>query len=239
VARLSFCVLRLSFFLLSLLSGALAMKRRAFDAALLRRLRGLLRLGEAAVEAREAEADTWQFAVPIDVLNKHSSLTNGDVQWLVNEGLIEHRTETTRAGAKKRTFRQDGAIHTSARVCFVTTEVGLRLARDMCEVLHSRDSGACLTPHWDAATRHLRFRGGLVKSLPITATTQGALLEACERARWVNPIPNPWAEMPPGKRSRHLRRALDHLNSNQQEVPIHFSSRDKARTFFWSPANVD
>jgi hypothetical protein len=210
------------------------MKRRPFSAAVLRRLRALLHLGEAAAEAREAEADTWQFAVSIDVLGNQSGLTTSDVQWLVNEGLAEHRTETTRARAKKRTFRPDNAIHTSARVCFVTTQAGLRLAHEMCDMLHSRDSGACVTPHWDAATRQFRFRGRLIKLLPTAATTQGALLDACERARWVNPIPNPWAEMPPGKRSRHLRRALDHLNSNHQEMQIHFSSRDKARTFLWS-----
>jgi hypothetical protein len=160
------------------------------------------------------------------------------VQWLANEGLAEHRAETTRAGAKKRTFRQDGAVRISAHVCFVITQAGLRVALTMCEALHSRDSGACLTPRWDPATRQLTYRGRLVKPLAPAATTQGALLEACEQARWVNPIPNPWAEMPPGKRSRHLRRALNHLNSNHQETHIHFSSRDKARIFLWSEVGI-
>ncbi|HVA49396.1 MAG TPA: hypothetical protein VNH11_23725 [Pirellulales bacterium] len=167
-------------------------------------------------------------------MHNHDGLTNADLRLMINEGLVEHRVEITRNGARKRTFRRAGAMNPAARTCFVLSAAGLRYALRVCNLLQRPTDGAEQKPHWDAASRDLTLGGMLVKHLPEIAETQQAIVDACVAAEWKNPIDNPFADMPPSERSHYLRRLLDHLNHGQKDARIHFSSAAKGRQFRWS-----
>lgn len=201
------------------------------DASLNRRLQGLFRLAEAAAEAQARDSDLWQHAVTVDVPHNHGGLTHDDLRWLAAERLVDHRVETTRPNARKRTFRCNGVLKLAGPAAFVLSAAGLRLVHRVCEPLAEF---ADLTPHWAAAAGELTFGGVLVKRLGASAVTQRALLDACQTSNWTNPIDNPFAAAPPRARSRYLCRALYHLNSGQQAARIRFSSIDKARRFRWA-----
>jgi hypothetical protein len=206
-----------------------------FDIAASRRLRALLRLAEARSEAESAKGDTWQYAVAIDVLRHHVGVNNLDLRRLVNERLIEHRSETTGASEPRRTFRRGGAVQFSTAACFIISPQGARFVQRVFESLRAADAIECdIKPRWDAATGDWTFRGALVKHLRSAASAQRDLLDWCQKQEWCNPIANPWAEMPPRERSRYLCRLLDSLNSRQREAHIHFSSIEKSRSFRWA-----
>jgi hypothetical protein len=206
---------------------------KALDAAIIRRLRGLLRLAECNAEAETANADPWQYAVSIDVLRNEEGLTNMDLRWLVNEGLADCCVETTRSHAKRRTFRQTGAIKFTLSACFVPSVTGMCLAQRAFCVFDAASVGDS-KPNWDPLTGDWTLDSVLVKHLSERATKQRRFLDACEAGEWCNPMPNPFADLPPIKRSHHLRQLLDHLHHGQQEAQIRFSSFEKGRYFRWT-----
>lgn len=206
-----------------------------FDVAHLRRLRVLLRLAEAHVEAQAVRQNDWAYAVPIDVLRNHVGVTDHDLQELVCQGLVEHGVETSRRRAGKRTFRRGARLKLTGPTCFVLTAAGAHLVRRLCEADQPAPVSIDEKPRWNAETGDWTWRGKLVKQLRAVADTQRPLLDACEARGWVNPIRNPWADLPPHQRSRRLRRALDRLKSGQREAQIGSSCFDKARSFHWFP----
>lgn len=206
---------------------------KEFDAALVRRLRGLLRLAEHAVEADAAKTDPWQHAVPIDVLRNHTGLTDADLRWLIAEGLASQRIEVTAPRAKKRAFRRTGALNSAARACFVASRAGLRVAQRLCDVADADASPSGLKPEWNPATGDWTFNGALVKHLHENARTQREVLKQCEQQGWAEVIDSPFAQMTPKRRSHYLGQVLNHLNSSQKEAHIHFSAINKGRQFRW------
>lgn len=206
------------------------------DIVYYRRLRGLLRLAQSNVEAKVMQTDKWQYAVPIVVLRDHSGLTNADLRWLVQETFAEHRLETTTAGARRRTFRNAGILRPSARVCLVASDAGMRLARQLCEIVG--DFGAAplaVKPHWDRRSGLLTLNGALVKRLPARADAQRKVLDRCDESHWVEDIQSPFTDIAPLERSHYLCRVLDHLNNGQKDARIHFSARDKGTRLTWAP----
>ncbi|HET6880343.1 MAG TPA: hypothetical protein VFI31_09320 [Pirellulales bacterium] len=207
--------------------------KRGLDVGLVRRLRGVLRLAEAAAEAEASEVDHWQYAVPVDVLRRQAGLTDADLRWLVNEGFAEHRVETTRPSAKKRSFRSSGLFSAAARVGCVLSPAGARLATKICDVISARGSAGFLKPEWDPATGDWTWDRALVKRLPVNADAQRKILDQCHKVEWAEEIESPFADMPPKRRSRHLSRVLNHLNNGQRDARIHFSAVKKGRCFRW------
>jgi hypothetical protein len=89
----------------------------------------LVLLRDAWECARDGGVDPWQFAVEIEVL-RLAGLTNTDLRWLVNRGLLEHRSEQTRPGDRTRRFRRSTprSLALSQRDCFILAEAGYQLA---------------------------------------------------------------------------------------------------------------
>lgn len=203
-----------------------------------RRLRGILRLTEAASEAHAAASDVWQYAVPIEALRLYAGLTDADLQWLVANGLAEHRVETTKNGRKERTFRRVGRLNPAAAACFIASSPALRLAEKMCRLQQeASDSTRNLKPHWDARSGELTWGLRLVKTLPESADSQRKVLDQCEEQKWAEIIDSPFSDMPPRERSRYLSRVLDHLNGGQKEARVHFSALDKGHKLRWCPVS--
>lgn len=203
------------------------------DMAVLRRLRGLLMLAEAAAEADAGGRDVWQYAVPIDVLRNHLGLTNGDLQWLISEGLVDHGVESRRRRGRMRAFRRGIPLNPTSGVCFVIRRAGLRLTRQLCAAVRSHGSAAALTPEWDSTTGALTFAGAQVKILPASATSQRKVLEKCQKENWSQTVESPFADLPAAKRGHYLSQVLDHLNHGQHETRVHFSSLEKGLRLRW------
>lgn len=202
------------------------------DSALFRRLRALLRLAEAAAEADAAGVDRWRYAVTLDEMHNHAVLT-ADVHWLIGERLAERRIETTRAGANKRTFRRTAATN-GAKLAVVLTDAGLRISQRVVEAATQTSTARAAVPQWDPETGNLTLKGDLVKHAVASAVAQRTILQACQEQGWSRLIENPYAEMPPRRRSRFLSRLLSELNGHQQDCRVHFySARDKGLHFRW------
>jgi len=103
--------------------------------AMARRIRGLLRLFEARLEAIDARRSVWDFAVEIGALRDAAGLTNPDLQWLVAEGLVEFAVETTRGGSAKRSFRHGERLSLSDHTVFVIGERVAGLLAGWCDAL--------------------------------------------------------------------------------------------------------
>lgn len=209
--------------------------RESFDVPFLHRLRVLLRLAEAQNAAEGAGADVWQYSVPIDVLRNFIGVSNHALRRLVSEGLVEYRLEKIPSRSRRRGFLRNHTMKLTGATCFVLTAIGVRYVQRLLDSLRATDERSEEKPRWNAQNGKWTFCGKLVKQLGGVAKTQRLLLDACQLQGWGNPIKSPWADRPMPDRSRHLRRALDHLKSEQQETHIGFSSLDKARSFRWFP----
>ncbi|MGH7139081.1 MAG: hypothetical protein ACREHD_25320 [Pirellulales bacterium] len=113
-------------------------------------------------------------------------------------------------------------MNPTARTCFVLSAGGLRQAGQICTFLKVAKNGSDADPDWDAASGNLTFGGTLVMHVPERAAARRNIFAAAEAGRWKNPTDNPFADMPPARRSRYLRRLLDQLNHHQSR--LHFSS---------------
>ena len=206
---------------------------QAFDAALMRRLRALLLIAEAALEADVSGVDAWQYAMPTDALLSHSGMTQSDLQWLINARLVECLTETTKRTGEKRSFRPCRSYH-GAGTCFVLSAPGLRLSRQMHMLIATSASPTDLKPEWNAATGAWTLAGLFVKRLPTSATAQRRVLDRCQEKEWAAIVDSPFADMPASRRSHYLGQVLHHLNKGQIDAHIHCSSLDKGRKVRWA-----
>lgn len=207
------------------------------DSALSRRLRALLRLAEAAAEADAAGVDRWQYAVTVKELHEQA-VPAADVQRLVKQRLIERRAETTRAGARRRSFRSTTAMN-GAGLAFGITHRGLRVVLALLDAASDEHNTSGVTPHWDPRTGKLTYGGALVKQLVANAKAQRTLLKACQDQGWPDLIENPFADMAPRRRGRYLSRLLCELNANQADVRVQFrSARDKGLHLCWKGRHV-
>jgi hypothetical protein len=203
------------------------------DAALLRRMTGLLSLAQASLETATASSDALQFAVEINVLRNGQGLTNEDLRWLVLERLAEQWRETTRAGSRKRTFCKSPALKLASSTCFVVSPKGMSLVRRIYQVGHDRSGASELKPHWNPRTGDWTFDGRLIKHLRDDADAQRKVLDQCQTENWADDITNPFADLPTKERGHYLGQTLFHLNSNQREAQIKISACKKSRCIRW------
>ena len=55
---------------------------------------------------------------------RKGGLTNGDLRWLVCNGVVEHGREITKIGEERREFQRTVGLHFSKKTCFVLTDEG-------------------------------------------------------------------------------------------------------------------
>lgn len=199
----------------------------------------LIQLADAHQCAVSEGYNVWEFAVEIGVLNLHPT----DVRFLIHKGLVEHGWETTRPGAKCRSFRPDMGITLSQRSCFIATAAGLSLAR-ACVAAAAKPSRAALDangnghaeslsgPHWDAACRTLCVDGKLVKQFRRPARSQEKILAAFQESGWPSSIDDPLSGVTNDGRSR-LRCTLYNLNRCQRNRLVHFWGSADGRRVAW------
>ena len=164
--------------LLSLVIGSPASCRGAITKA-------LASLLQAADFARLSDRPLWDFATELSEL-QNLSLNGSAIRWLVLEGLAEMAIEeplkssdsaVAESPSRSRTFRPAQTMAETTGLCFVLTENGVRLARELANVLpgysddrmSSQLPGEDLSPQfvskptWFAALRELRAGQTLLK----------------------------------------------------------------------------
>ncbi len=209
-------------------------------------------LAQARQYARSVGCSAWQFAVAVDTLSR-AGLTPNDVRWLVHRQCVEHRRETTEPGAESRSFRDsDCSLH--ARSCFIVTDAGLALARNVSGVLGAQrecaspptahkdpDNGRLSRPHWNAQRRELRVDGQVIKRFRSSAANQEAILNAFEEEGWPPRIDDPLPQMPQQNQDApcRLNDAARRLNKHHKTDLIRFHCDGTGEGVLWEWVDDD
>lgn len=217
--------------------------------------KALATLLHAADFAQFSGRPLWDFAVELSELHR-LSLDTAAIRWLLLEGLVEmaieervdlSHSEIVQPIPGHRTFRP---IHTMAEtdgLCFVLTEIGIRLAREIisvlpeysCDVFSSGTSGekpnleAAQKPTWIAAVRELRVGQTLLKLFRSKAPTQEIVLAAFEEDGWPRRIDDPLAPKPLTESKHRLRATIQSLNRYHEKPMIHFRADGSGEGIVW------
>lgn len=209
----------------------------------------------AADFARLADRPLWDFATELSEL-QHLSLNRSAIRWLVLEGLAEMAIEeplnsldtaVAESPSSSRTFRPVQTMAETNGLCFVLTENGVRLARELASVLpeHSgvrvssrspgEDSSPQLVskPTWIAAIRELRVEQTLVKRFRSQAPTQEVVLAAFEEEGWPRRIDDPLAPRPFVDSKHRLRSTIQALNRSHDVKLIRFRADGSGEGIVW------
>ena len=217
---------------------------------------------EAFQYAEQTGADCWEFAVELDDLTA-LNLTRNDFRWLVRRGLVAHQREVTLEGDNGRAFRSTGDLTFTDRTCFILTDSGISVARELSQLPASRNSGVPLPvksvnsykaangsepsrsrngdrhkpvdclPKWDAERRLLCINGTTVKHFKWTAMNQEAVLATFEEEGWPARIFDPLPPKPEQDSKRRLSDTIKCLNRKQQNRLIHFRGDGTGEAVLW------
>ncbi len=187
----------------------------------------LRRLQSAYLMAVQMKRDPWDFAIEI---SQFALTDTNELRSLIYQGLVEHRSETTRPGSPRRTFQSESDIMLSNRSCFVITPHGIRtLVRWMSLQKKVGQPGVNAaarsleqTPVWDAQTRELRVGGKVVKLFRWPAQNQEAVLNAFQAQGWPTRIADPLPLDPKVCAKRRLHDTIKCLNRRRIEKLIKF-----------------
>jgi hypothetical protein len=92
---------------------------------------------------------------------------------------------------------------------------------------------AAVIPHWDPATRVLRFGGHVVKRYRVPSSTQEVILAAFQEEGWPPRIDDPLPPVGAANPKHRLRDAIRHLNSNQKSRLIRFRGDGTGQGILW------
>jgi hypothetical protein len=217
---------------------------------------GLVLLRDAWDCAHDNELDPWQFAVEIDAL-RAAGLTNTDLRWLINRGLLEHRCEQTRPGDRSRRFGKasPGSLVLAKRDCCILTEAGYQFASappagrggdeptDPASPVAPPDRVGLPepdshVPSWDARLHELRLGHRLVKRFSRPAPAQEAILSAFEEEDWPPAIDDPLPAQYNQDPKRRLHYTIRNLNRGQKPLCIRFFINGNGETIRWELVSV-
>ena len=201
--------------------------------------------------ARNLNADFWEFAVEISRF-RSLNLANSDLRWLVARGLVDHAIEVSSDHDKSRAFRHHDRVMFGKRSCFVLTESGEALARELHDggqsstdraglqvVRHSAceagDSRPLQAPHWDRHRRELRIATVLVKQFTIPDLDQESVLFAFDEQDWPARIDDPLTTDDESCCHQRLQATVHRLNRGQKQLRIRFQADDDGQGVRWEP----
>ncbi len=196
--------------------------------------------------AQQLDAARWDFAVEVSSLRR-LKLSNNDLRWLLAHDLVEHAVELATDGST-RSFRKQAPTSIGKRSCFVLTETGAALARDLrpdAKSYGDNDVGArrgfataqgnsadAPSPCWDRNRRELWFGATLVKRFTLPSPDQESILTAFEEQRWPARIDDPALTAQDSTRHAKLLETVQQLNRRHRSALIHFQC-DGGRGIFW------
>lgn len=234
--------------LLSMIVGGPASCRGAISKA-------LATLLHAAEFAQLAGRPLWDFATELSELHR-LSLDTAAIRWLVLEGLVEMGIEepsefsdsaVVQTLSRPRSFRKTQTLHETDGLCFVLTDNGVRMARELASVLPdysghmgslgpsstNRKSEVVLKPTWIESVRELRAGQVLLKRFRTKAPTQEVVLAAFEEDGWPQRIDDPLAPQPFSDCKHRLRATIQSLNRFHEEPMIRFRADGSGEGIVW------
>ena len=224
-------------------------------------LPGLTSLLRAYAYARDAGANTWDFALEIDKLYE-TGMTISDLRWLVARGFAEHGNEVSVCGDTHRSFDARAGFNFDTRTCLVLTADGARFAAGLVSASHEnkpagefppangegtgtagevrpQPSGRinllplALKPRWHAARRELYFGEMLVKRFRVPARNQEWILDVFEEDGWPDFIDDPLPPSPDICPRARLHDAINRLNHKQITRLLRFRGNGNGKGVYW------
>ncbi len=205
----------------------------------------LVQLIEAYRYAQDVDRDVWDFAVEMGSLSA-LGLTRSDLRWLVCKGYVEHAREVTQPGEGGRAFRSTGNLTFRKRSCFVLTQAGAALARNVSATAaitpkprateaskDAEDRPQPPAPNWDPDRHELRLDGKLVKQYRLPSPNQETILMAFQEEGWPAVIDDPLPPQPKQDPKRRLHDTVKSLNRNQKNRLIRFLGNGTGQGVRW------
>lgn len=205
--------------------------------------------------AQFSDRPLWDFAVDLSELHR-LGLDTAAIRWLVLEGLVEMAIEepvdlsdsgVVQTLSKSRAFRLTQTMIETDGLCFVLTDIGIRVARELTSALpeHSGDvvslgapckkseSDFILKPTWNASIRELRVGQTLLRRFRLKAPAQEVVLAAFEEDGWPQRIDDPLPPQPFLENKRRLRSTIHSLNRYHEQPMIRFRADGSGEGIFW------
>jgi hypothetical protein len=196
---------------------------------------GLGLLLEALDTARALKRSKWDFAVEIHAL-RSAGLDWHDLRALICQGLVEHALETTRASARRRSFRGRRTPRLFPQSCFVLSDWGLvataRLSTRRLRKSASRFALPTVRPVWDSARRELRVNDVVVKAFRQPAKNQQSILSAFQEEGWPARIDNPISGADDGNARERLHNTIKRLNRQLHPI-LRFGTDGTSEGVVW------
>ena len=203
-------------------------------------------LSQAAVCARAARLDCWEYAVEIQYLYQRG-LSPNDLRWLVCAGHALHAVETTTPAALAREFLPTANLSFAERTCFVLNpqgEVWLGQLQPAPSALPAESglsnavAGPDLptVPRWDAAGHELWWGLLLVKRYRWPAPNQEYVLATFQDENWTRQIDDPLPSGDGQDARQRLHETIKSLNRGQTRRLIRFRGDGTGEGVCWQPA---
>ncbi len=149
-------------------------------------------------------------------------------------GYAEHAVLTRRGKPSRRSTNPPDRDF-PAGTCFILTELGATVARELAQ----EPAPPCLVvpdvPTWYPLGGELWFRGRLAKRYQNTAENQRAVLDEFQEQDWPTWIPDPLPHDPEVNGKQRLRLTVKCLNSHRQSLLLRFFVTDSGRAIGWEP----
>jgi hypothetical protein len=206
-------------------------------------------LGELAVAhdyARDAQRDTWQFAVEISRLME-LGLTGSDLRWLVEKGYAMHAREITEQGDSDRRFAVGINTAFSTETRFLLTDAGLSWASEYGAAPtllrfsgsgETKGKGECI-PRWQGGECTLFFGSQIVKRFTRPSPNQELILATFEEEGWPDRIDDPLPQASGIDPKRRLHDSIKWLNRNQVTRLLQFSGDGSGEGVRWQSIAAD
>jgi hypothetical protein len=186
--------------------------------------------------ASSAQRPLWDFAVEIHFLYK-TGISHSDVRYLICQGLVEHAAEITRPVTTGRAFSKLQGLRLLAESCFVLSDQGLDICRNMAEHkddahVQTNNSHLDTVPRWDGTRRQLRFGDAVVKHFRQPARNQETVLAAFEEEGWPAHIDDPLSGDTGQDGLERLHNTIKRLNHQPVRL-LHFSADGAGQGVVW------
>jgi hypothetical protein len=192
-------------------------------------------LYDASCYAHQLNRSIWDFAEEIASL-RQGGLTNGDLRWLVCNGLVEHGREITKLGEERRAFQHTVGLHFSKKTCFVLTDVGSLYVKEcLTQPAQTGPNGKVrpIKPKWDRDLQELRLGNEIVKRFKVPAPNQEMVLAVFEEENWPVYVDDPLPPHPNIDPKSRLHDTINSLNRNQQNNLIQFRGNGSGKGVRW------
>lgn len=205
-------------------------------------LRAVILLADGARQAHHSHCSRWQYAIQIQQLAK-LGLQETELHSLVRCHLVTHACELQPTGPSGRRFRRPCDACFTPNSCFVLTNLGIMLSRNLTSSKNSlrranRDGNSVSAmvpqlPAWDAARRMLSMNGVVLKRFKRPAENQEIILSAFHEESWPARIDDPLPPIEALNSKRRLNDAVKSLNRNHLLRAIQFSGDGTGQGIVW------